>query len=454
MILLSLASRQIWPQVLALAHLRPKPDRVFLLHSHDEDESRAPAQRLCRLFEESGLVPAGGTQLQLIPHDDFAAIESRFDEIIAQQQLNLGDCVVNVTGGNKLMAMAVFRRVARRGLRAFYLERGSLVTWFEPRDGDMLTRWEPLEAKVTNGLDAAALLSCQFGDEVLRFPGELLTLDERGTKAAPQDLAAKLRGATRLDRGGFDFRKWLRIENPCPPRLKEGDNLEYGTACALLKAGLPTVRRGVELATLPGSGNWEGELDLVFNWNGRLWVVDCKDQVGGEGKMDARRTERLRMGAVSRAANALIESIAEDLKDRDIKFLRLGTDRFGGNPSRWGSNDHDVAPHPAPQDVLYRPALGLPLAQHYRHGPRLQTRYRWLDPDTGRESWNDRYPSPVRFKVARIAGQYRVLLVLLRDQLLPETTRLRVEERGHAVGEARLGHGLVDEMVNAGEAVH
>ncbi len=320
MTLLSLASKQIWPQVLAVAHL--KPDRVLLLHSEDLAESKGPAQRLKRFFDDSGLVPKGGSQLELVSHTDFSAIESRFDEIIAAHQLNLGECVVNFTGGNKLMATAVFRRVARRGVRAFYLERGNIITWFEPRDGDMLTHAEPLPAATTNHLDAAALLSCQFGDEVVQFQGERLTLSEKGAKVVPQDLAAKLQGETRLDRGAFDFRKWLHIENPSARQTNEGDNLEYGTACALLMARVPAVRRSVELSTLPNSRNSEGELDLIFNWNGRLWVVDCKDRVGGETKIEALRTALLGASGFNRQTEDLLKSVANDLKDRDIKILR------------------------------------------------------------------------------------------------------------------------------------
>jgi hypothetical protein len=133
MILLTLASKQVWPQILAAAHLKPR--RVILLHSDDPIESKGPAQRLKVLFEEANLAPQGAVQLETIPHDDFAAIEERFDDIIASHQVNLSDCVVNFTGGNKLMATAVFRRVARRGVHAFYLERGNQITWFEPRDG-------------------------------------------------------------------------------------------------------------------------------------------------------------------------------------------------------------------------------------------------------------------------------------------------------------------------------
>ncbi len=65
MTLLSLAAKQIWPHVLTVARL--KPVRVFLLHSQDAAESKGPAQRLKRFFDESGLVPRGGTRLELNP---------------------------------------------------------------------------------------------------------------------------------------------------------------------------------------------------------------------------------------------------------------------------------------------------------------------------------------------------------------------------------------------------
>jgi hypothetical protein len=62
---LSIASNQIWPQVLSVGHL--KPDRVLLLHSEDTSESKGPAQRLKRFFDDPSRVPKGGAQLELIP---------------------------------------------------------------------------------------------------------------------------------------------------------------------------------------------------------------------------------------------------------------------------------------------------------------------------------------------------------------------------------------------------
>jgi hypothetical protein len=56
--------------------------------------------------------------------------------------------------------------------------------------------------------------------------------------------ARGLRGMRQsTDRGAFDFRKWLHIENPSSRQPNERDNLEFGTACALLLARVPAVRR-------------------------------------------------------------------------------------------------------------------------------------------------------------------------------------------------------------------
>ena len=61
MTLRSFASKPIWPQVLAAANLKPQP--VLLLRSEHVAASHSPAQRLLRLFDNSGLVPKDGHKL-------------------------------------------------------------------------------------------------------------------------------------------------------------------------------------------------------------------------------------------------------------------------------------------------------------------------------------------------------------------------------------------------------
>ncbi len=318
--LLTLASKQIWPQVLSVAHL--KPARLFLIHSEDAAESKGPAERLRRLFDQTNLIPEQNTQLETISQSDFSSIERAFDRIQADNKLPLGECVLNFTGGNKLMATAAFRWAAKRGVRAFYLERTNEITWFEPRDGDLGTRTERARDDATNGLDPIALLACQFGEGEIKSDGEILHLSEKGGKAVFGDINASLRRDIALKRGGFDFRKWLEISGTPVAEQRDGDNLEYAVAVVVLKLGVPMVRRSVELRSTKWTDIAEGELDLIFNWNGRLWVVDCKDRTASETKVESLKTELLRENLSLSRVDKLLGPLVEDLKEKEIKILR------------------------------------------------------------------------------------------------------------------------------------
>src|SRR5690606_5055410 len=104
-------------------------------------------------------------------------------------------------------------------------------------------RVERIDPTLTNAIDPLHLLGCQFGEGAIACDGERLTLTEKAERIPWSEINARLRGDTRLDRGGFDFRKWLCIETPRPRTLGEpdpaGQNLEYAVAVALLRHGVP-----------------------------------------------------------------------------------------------------------------------------------------------------------------------------------------------------------------------
>ncbi len=258
MTLLSLASKQIWPQVLAVAHL--KPQRLFLLHSEDIAESKGPAQRLKRLFDDAGLVPKGGTRLHQISDSDFDAIERALDELQTGAQLPLPDCLLNFTGGNKLMATAAFRWAAKRGVQAFYLERRNQLTWFLPRDGEMATRSEPLDGKLTDSFDPVSLLRCQLDTSEIQRPGQTLTLNDTGRRLPEQDFAQCILKEE-------DPCRYLNIVGEANPHAKQGDALEFSTAAALLKLGVHRVQRSLRLkaksAPDAGTRRPHAEIDLL-----------------------------------------------------------------------------------------------------------------------------------------------------------------------------------------------
>ncbi len=314
MILLSLASKQIWPHILTAVRL--KPERIFLLHTQDANESQGPAQRLKRFFDDTTLVPRGSTRLELVPHDDFTGIERALDALQTKHQLALAECRLNFTGGNKLMATAAFRWAARRGVSSFYLERGNRLTQFEPRDGDVLTRAEPLDGHITNELDPVALLRCQLDASEIQRPGQALTLNQKGRTLADGEFFKRLQYGT-------DVRPLLCSLGEADRDRKDGDALEFATAAALLKLGVRRVQRSLRLkvksSQQTGTRLPHAEIDLLFTWGGRLWLVDCKDRMPAENLAD--NLHRM-LPRLPQEAEELFERIRKDLTISQTKVMK------------------------------------------------------------------------------------------------------------------------------------
>lgn len=315
MILLSIASKQIWPQVLAVAHLKPR--QLVLLHSDHPNESKGPAQRLKHFFDESGLIRPGGTRLERLSDSDFDAIERRLDDIQKQHQILLAECVVNITGGNKLMATAAFRWAARHA-RAFYLERQNQLTWFEAHDGRMITRRESIDGHLTDDLDPVSLLRCQLDASEIERIGQVLELNDAGQRLSEVSLFE------RIAEGGADSRQWLRIEGEADRNSKAGDRLEFSSALVLLKLGVRRVQRGLRLKVKSARGVGtrlpHAEIDLLFTWAGRLWLVDCKDQMQVDDLVGQLR--RHLPTSLTQKAESLLTQISERLSISQTKVLK------------------------------------------------------------------------------------------------------------------------------------
>ena len=309
--LFSLVSRQVWPHVLAVAHLRPK--RLVLLHTDDREESRRPAERLRKYFNVRSELLAEKSQLEHVPHDDFEEVSRRLDALV--ETIGDDEVVLNFTGGNKLMATAAFRWAERTGKRAVYLERGNRLTSFEPVDGKLRLRSEEVDGGITNGEDPLALLRCQLSASEVSRDGEELTLSERGV-SIPEDAffreVADGRAASLIASAGS-----------VPGKPKKGDRLERDTAAVALKLGVRRVRRSVELKTNSPAKRamTHAEIDLLFNWNGRLWIVDCKDRVSEQTLVDRLRQQLSPVG-ISSGANEILGRIESELKASATKVLK------------------------------------------------------------------------------------------------------------------------------------
>ena len=313
--LLSLASRQIWPQVLAVLHARP--ERLVLFHSDEESESKRPAERLRDFFQAGSTGQSPVVELRRVPHDRFRDVVDAFADVAEHWALDDTNCRVHLTGGNKLMAMAAAEWCRLAGVPCFYLERDLRVFPFLPQGSDLLPQPDfKLDPHLPRDLAPLALLRCQLDGADIAQAGQRLTLNAAGRRLPEAELQPLLRN-------GHDFRKFLDWD-AAEPDQQAGFGLEYAAAFALLKLGVPSVQRSIRLAprVLRGSGKEEGELDLVFNWAGKLWVVDCKDRRSAESKVDQLRTEILRQLTPDVRLMELLQRLEEELRQRDLHPLK------------------------------------------------------------------------------------------------------------------------------------
>ena len=313
--LLSLASRQIWPQVLGVLHARPQ--RLVLFHSDEEGESKRPAERLRDFFHSGGVSQPPVVELKRVPHDRFRDVVDAFANAAEQWTLDDTNCRVHLTGGNKLMAMAAAEWCRLAGVPCFYLERDHRVFPFSSRGGDLLPQPDfKLDSHLPRELEPLALLRCQLDQADISNGGQRLALNDTGRRLPEAEIQSLLRN-------GHDFRKFLKWDVEEHDR-QAGFDLEYATAFAVLKLGVPTVQRSIRLAprVLRGSGKEEGELDLVFNWSGKLWMVDCKDRHSAESKVERLRTEILRQLTPDSRLMGLLDRLEEELRQRDLHPLK------------------------------------------------------------------------------------------------------------------------------------
>lgn len=318
MTLLSLASRQIWPQVLSVLQMRP--ERLILFHSQQESESQRPAERLRYLFDSLNLIPRG-VRLEIVPHDDFGALIDGLARVAEDEILDDANCRLNLTGGNKLMAMAAAEWCRLNGVSCFYLERDLRVFPFKPVGTDLQAQpGFSLKSDLANELDPVALLRCQLHAAEIVSAGEQLTLTQAGKNFDERSLIQSLRQGRVPDPVPWLQRKPMGMIRG----VNLGDELELLTATVLLRLGVPMVQRGIRLRSGYGRSHWqdEGELDLVFNWSGKLWVIDCKHRRKPESRVGRLKDALAPLGTMTAEVTQLLEQITDELRDKELKPLK------------------------------------------------------------------------------------------------------------------------------------
>lgn len=244
-----------------------KPTALWIFHSDDDAESLRPAKKLKKFFANNYLLQPENIKLFELPFDDANAIWNKLNELNAIGN----DFFVNITGGNKLMSLMVSRWSELKKLPFFYLEKNLKIIEFNFSDKGLKTKNIKLKNDIADLISPIDAIKCQVSTVEVERPGETLKFNTSAQTANKDKI-------TELCNNGDDPRKWLEITNPLPESEKEGDRLEYLTALILLKLGIKKVFRSVELKVKNEAKSSIHEIDLVFIYHGKLWIVDCKDK--------------------------------------------------------------------------------------------------------------------------------------------------------------------------------
>ena len=105
----------------------------------------------------------------------------------------------------------------------------------------------------------------------------------------------------------------MHVEGEADLESKAGDALEFNAAAVILYFGVSEVRRSVRLKVRTPNGvssrRPHAEIDLLFNWNGRLWLVDCKDRIAEEDLVE--RLRRSLPSNISKNTKMLLNRIGD-----------------------------------------------------------------------------------------------------------------------------------------------
>lgn len=278
--LLLLTNQELWPGIICTRHFRP--EKVILLHGNTPAASKEPAVRLQEFLLKANLVQ--NCDLLELPDDDFVGIQKKLDNDSISEPLAVG-----FNGATKLMAVACFDWAMKRGHQALYLETDNEIQRFEA-DGDKVAcRKEKAALSDLSSLNPVETVRSHLRRSEIRRNPSILSLSERGQKLPIKDALEILdrsvrnsewQGEPLLCRDGKGWR-------PVSAEFEAiGERFELLVAMALLKLGVEQVAHSVELSSLDSQEekHVHAELDLVFIWGGRLWVVECKDHEKVEKK--------------------------------------------------------------------------------------------------------------------------------------------------------------------------
>ncbi len=230
-------------------------------------------------------------------------------------------------------------------------------------------------------------------------------------------------------------------------RRKLDDEL-YGRFQTALKCWLLLGALGTRSRRAYGSV-FPVKYEEVVNGTNTAWQIPSEDTSFITSLYELLPENALRVIMLSsgeRNAKDAIETCGEYLKR-----FRCGKAFGKDKPSEWGKHDHDI-PY-CGDGHIFRPAIGLPLAQNYR-----------TNRDAGFQAFfedSDRWASPVMLKVVQLGEKFYPLAIVAKDYIIPENSSIQkvkdakelkeLKKRKNPIKTLNLKHNLLEAMIEPDE---
>ena len=249
----------------------------------------------------------------------------------------------------------------------------------------------------------------------------------------PDDLRVSEKDARGLTGSDFDYFLWpMRSQKHSPGVtargvVDPGQSFELRLMHTRISGGSDLPERAVKAALLLGSLGTRSRRCYGSLWPTKIMmdgeinpVPDSPDSISAE-LQDLLQDANIRVLRWGNPKNDWKQAVG--CAASTLKAFRCGSEK-SGTPSRWGRDDHNV-PLERGQTV-YRPALGLPLAQRYGNG---RGDFQTCMLSQGRGKGNDRWASPLLLKVVPWGAEYQALAIFMNDYVMREGQTLSIRSK-------------------------
>lgn len=284
-VLVSIISGQTIPNLLLIKEFAGKFDELLFITSFEMEGRGNIADSRSRWIERSCKIAEGTTRRIEVAEDCWADISEKLKSLNDDADVQY---IVNLTGGTKIMTLAIFEYFARRGNTIYYIPfpKNEYHELYPAKNKchKLSYRCNLKEYLMAHGLHYT------HNEELLAPPAETLAFFEKVKKAnfdfqaVPEIVFAH----DFLDKGKKAYYSGIWFEEYVYHKLRE-----------VFKLSVSNIAMGVKLVRDPKEVENDNEYDVMFIRSNTLHVIECKGSAGRSKKASLDRY-LYKLGAITK----------------------------------------------------------------------------------------------------------------------------------------------------------